>query len=275
MKTQRYAFAFATMLIAFATSAANAQVSRAYFYRISKGGTDSYVLGTIHSGVALTELPANVLETLRLSKTVVGERAWTLAEAERELDPDSIRRDIVSDRQSSRARRLDLAAREKLLTFGLPKDLIDVLQPSDEFCPFIRGYALQQTRKSIDFEITIFAHRARIEIEELENEWLRAKAITAANRRVCNVADLVNSEFRPPDERLQAAQKLTRDYRAAALPVLSESAELRYRNERWIPRIEELHAKGSVFIFVGVHHVMQPANILEMLSARGFKITRL
>ncbi|CAN5504402.1 hypothetical protein BH10BDE1_BH10BDE1_12760 [soil metagenome] len=264
-----------TMMIAFATSTAYAQVSRAYFFKISKDGTDSYVLGTIHSGVALNELPANVLETLQRSKMVVGERAWTLAEAERELDPDSILSEIVSDRQNSRARRLGQESREKLLTFGLPKDFVDVLRPSDEFCPFIRSYAAYQAGKSIDFEITIYARKAGVPVEELENDSLRSKAMASANRNVCTVADLVTSNFVSAKERIAATNKMNRDYRAAELPILPESAELRYRNERWIPRIEALHANGSIFIFVGASHVMQPANILEMLRARGFKITRL
>ncbi len=47
------------------------------------------------------------------------------------------------------------------------------------------------------------------------------------------------------------------------------------RNASWIDPIEKLHAQGGVFVAVGAMHLIGPKSVLEMLRAKGYKITRL
>lgn len=51
-------------------------------------------------------------------------------------------------------------------------------------------------------------------------------------------------------------------------------ALLEDRNATWIPQIEKLHAEGGAFVAVGAGHLVGPGNVLDMLAARGFTISR-
>jgi uncharacterized protein YbaP (TraB family) len=46
------------------------------------------------------------------------------------------------------------------------------------------------------------------------------------------------------------------------------------RNASWIEPIEKLHQKGNGFIAVGALHLVGPQNVLEMLQAKGYTVTR-
>ena len=46
------------------------------------------------------------------------------------------------------------------------------------------------------------------------------------------------------------------------------------RNETWIPVIEKLHADGGGFVAVGAGHLVGPHDVLGLLAARGFTVTR-
>jgi len=48
-----------------------------------------------------------------------------------------------------------------------------------------------------------------------------------------------------------------------------------HRNASWIDQIEKLHAQGGVFIAVGAMHLIGPKSVLELLKAKGYKVTRL
>ena len=46
------------------------------------------------------------------------------------------------------------------------------------------------------------------------------------------------------------------------------------RNASWIAPIEKLHAAGGAFIAVGAMHLIGKRSVLELLGARGYRITR-
>jgi len=46
------------------------------------------------------------------------------------------------------------------------------------------------------------------------------------------------------------------------------------RNASWIDAIEKMHAAGGGFIAVGAMHLMGPKSVLELLSKKGYTITR-
>jgi uncharacterized protein YbaP (TraB family) len=47
------------------------------------------------------------------------------------------------------------------------------------------------------------------------------------------------------------------------------------RNASWIAEIEQMHAQGGGFIAVGAMHLLGKRSVLELLAARGYKITRI
>lgn len=47
-----------------------------------------------------------------------------------------------------------------------------------------------------------------------------------------------------------------------------------HRNASWIDEIEKMHSAGGVFIAVGAMHLIGPKSVLELLRAKGYKVTR-
>lgn len=47
------------------------------------------------------------------------------------------------------------------------------------------------------------------------------------------------------------------------------------RNASWIAEIERLHADGGAFIAVGAAHLVGPRSVLDLLSQRGYRVTRI
>ena len=55
-----------------------------------------------------------------------------------------------------------------------------------------------------------------------------------------------------------------------------ENEDMLYaRNASWIEPLLALHAKGNAFVAVGAAHLIGKRSVLELLAAKGFKITRL
>ena len=46
------------------------------------------------------------------------------------------------------------------------------------------------------------------------------------------------------------------------------------RNENWIPKLEELFATKGAFVAVGAAHLIGPRSVVDMLTAKGYTITR-
>lgn len=49
---------------------------------------------------------------------------------------------------------------------------------------------------------------------------------------------------------------------------------LRSRNQAWVAALERVAAEGGAFVAVGALHLTGPGNVLELLRARGFEIAR-
>lgn len=63
------------------------------------------------------------------------------------------------------------------------------------------------------------------------------------------------------------------DNRALNRAVMAEVLDV--RNQRWIPLLEEHLAGGEVFVGVGALHLPGRAGLIELLRARGWRVTRL
>jgi uncharacterized protein YbaP (TraB family) len=69
-------------------------------------------------------------------------------------------------------------------------------------------------------------------------------------------------------------QALAHGYTAAEYDAAQEDMVYR-RNAAWITPIEQLHAQGGGFLAVGALHLIGPRSVLDLLSQRGYKITRM
>jgi uncharacterized protein YbaP (TraB family) len=71
-----------------------------------------------------------------------------------------------------------------------------------------------------------------------------------------------------------AIVKLTTDP-AAGMSEQARETLLYARNRNWVPKIEALVSEGGAFIAVGAGHIPGPGGVAELLTARGYKVTRI
>lgn len=96
-------------------------------------------------------------------------------------------------------------------------------------------------------------------------------ALPAPNRRMFAAYEAGDLETFAASARQAAALQVAD---AAALARL-EAALLLDRNRAWLPALEQLHARGDAVVAVGALHLAGKGSVLDLLAARGFKISRL
>jgi uncharacterized protein len=72
---------------------------------------------------------------------------------------------------------------------------------------------------------------------------------------------------------VDAITRITTDP-ASGMSAVALNRLLYARNRAWVPRIEELVGAGGAFIAVGAGHLPGPGGLLELLTTRGYKVTR-
>ncbi len=258
-------------------------LARPLFWSIEKAGITTYALGTIHVGVdAESRLPKLVWDKLDAAKSFAMETnladpalmkilECTNCSLKRDLGPTYWKKleTIVTPEVAARIEPMKpMVAATMMSMRGLPM--------TTQMDTLLLARA-QNAKKSI-----VYLEEAAVEAAILE-KWMNVKALKA-------MLDDIEGSDRHTKEMLEAylagdenkmvalsadekAQALKHGYTAAEFD--SSMQDLLYgRNAAWIPAIEKLHAGGGGFIAVGAMHLMGPKNVLELLSAKGYTITR-
>ncbi len=261
------------------TGRVSAQVSNPYVFSISKDGRTSYVLGTIHSGVGMSELPAGVQAIIGNMKQFAGERAWSLQQIETELNPKRNYEVLLRGlREAEGGKELTAAQKRRLAEFGLPGEMIAAVSPGHQICEVVRKFRTRfaSEPKLMDFEISRYALSRNLPLAEVEDQNIREAAAKSVGRTECQVREILSSSSPTPEVLREQETLVANAYRTGSLvPSNSRNEELIERNRRWIPNIEKLHAKAPTLFFVGTNHLIEPGNILELLKEQGFTVTEM
>ena len=259
------------------------RVTGAYFYRVEKDGKVAHLLGTRHLGVPLAKFPPIVADTLRASKLAVFETGG-------EDDPERAAPD-----NPPLSQRLGPALWTRYQAL-VSRDLATTLDAEDPPTALLMMMALYEDKTAqLDTELEAIAKRERIPIEGLESSafqdelierWLDLRALKAAIKAAEDRAELkqetvddldeycdgTDDEPGPdPDEK---ADMLAGGYTEAEIARFEE--ELVYaRNRNWIPKLEAIVARGDAFVAVGADHLIGDKGVVALLTARGYKVTRL
>ena len=283
-----------------------ASAPRPFLWKIEKGGQPSYLLGTLHAGVSISDVPPVALERLKGSGAFVAEldaRPGTKADAQAalELSPTSPGLDVLLSQPSwaalqvrlkgappERLKRMnpffalylldDLEHREKASKFPLPSPPASV--PS-----------VPMALPSMDDALLSEARARGLVVSYLEE---RTPALKACVERAV---------ARDLDERLHPRRKaagafdggdellrVSAAYRKGDLSTVTEleAAEERetaaalectvgVRNREWAEKILRLHeVYAPAFIAVGVGHMAtRTDSLLDTLRAQGFTVERI
>lgn len=258
-------------------------LARPLFWSIEKDGTTSFALGTIHVGVdAEARLPAIVWDRIDASPTFAMETDLTDPVLQKVLTcmNCSLRKDLGEKHWAKLEAVLgkDVAARIDPMKPMVAATMMSLRGlPSTTQMDTLLLARAQNANKNIIHLEPATAQAALLE------KWMNVKALKS-------MLDDVDGGAQHTKEMLEAyvagdearMVKLSQDEKAHALKHGYTAAEydesmedmLYRRNAAWITPIEKLHAGGGGFIAVGAMHLVGPKNVLELLAAKGYTITR-
>ena len=249
---------FVTLILILGIDSVAEQVFRPFFYKIGKSDKVSYVLGTIHQGVELSDLPPVVAEEAMAARIIMVEH----------VQPEDWVRTFFTDRLANYFKYLsegealtqserDYLARE----WGVPPQLAARVKSRD--CP-VMYYNDPGMEKSLEAEVLRIGYNKKAPLVTLDDEKLLQEIfVQFGNWRECDLRESMRSNAQ---EYYAGVTHLIDDYRVGdvqAISVDSMSPMIFRRNEGWIPKIEPELDKGGVFIAVGAGHLFTRTGILE------------
>jgi uncharacterized protein len=248
-----------------------------------KDGRTTYLFGTMHAGIdAQARLPAGVWTRLDAARAFAMETDLDDAAAGAPLPPasGSLREALgpaywaklegalgpAAAREVEYLRPMIAAAMLSLR--GLPQtpqmDRVLSARAAGEHKPIV--FLEPASRQLALLARWIDLRALKLMLDELPTGERRAREMLAAyvagdERRILALND---------SERTLA---LGHGYTAAEYD--HEMNDLLYdRNASWIAPIERLHADGGGFVAVGTLHLVGPRSVLDLLSQRGYRVTR-
>jgi uncharacterized protein YbaP (TraB family) len=267
-----------------AAPAAKNPLKRPLLWSIEKDGKTSYALGTMHIGVdAESRLPQIVWDKLDAAPRFametnlndpalagMGQRTagGTLHD---ELGPDYWKKlqAIVGPAMANGIDKMKPMIAATLLSLrGL-----ETTPPMDGV---LHGRALNQKKQ------IIFLEQAAVEAAILE-KWMDLRMLKMMldepDKGIQGSKDMLAAYIEGDEAKIlalndsQRADSLAHGFTAKEYDDSMEDL-LYHRNASWIDPIEKLHAAGGGFIAVGALHLVGKRSVLDLLAAKGYKITR-
>ncbi|MGE0867225.1 MAG: TraB/GumN family protein [Kofleriaceae bacterium] len=254
------------------------------FWSIEKDGRTSYALGTMHMGVdAESRLPQIVFDKLDASPTFAMETDISdpaLANIA-SCNNCSLRRDLSKKQYETLEKALSPAMvaqfdklKPMIATVALTVRMYTPTAPMDGV---LFGRATNQNKR------IVYLEPASVQVAAL-TKWADLRALKATLDDLEDSDRIATELFEAYVSGDEAKMiEIDKQVRAEALEHGYTPAEyeaqmndlLFKRNASWIAPIEKLHADGGGFIAVGAMHLVGPKNVLELLSKKGYKITRI
>lgn len=259
-------------------------LERPLFWKLEKDGHTSYLLGTMHLGVdPHTRLPQLVWDKLDAAKTFA-----------MEIDPSQMSSaDLL--RKDGKTLREELGEAywkklEDVLGPAVAKTMLNAKPMFPATALSVRGLPQTPPMDSALHGRAKSQGKHLVYLETLELELAVLEKAMDARALKDLLDDLPGTEQRTKDmlaaylagdeAKMQAVQDseralwLAKGRPAAEYDALLEDL-LYKRNASWIEPIEKLHADGGGFIAFGAAHAIGPRGVLDLLSGKGFTITRL
>ena len=278
------------VIILIVVSCTQNETTGPYFWKVEKDGKTAYFLGTLHKGVALEELQCSQKINTHLKSS-----DYLFTEA-----------DINSQEQED----LNEANKEKLRNILLSENNQDFQSLSDDSKIFFSsrgvsegfsylGYiyiintlcteqAIGSGSISIDLQVKAIAQLNSIPTEYLD-EGMNTEAVSDSllnihtytnNEEVSN--NLVNNKVLNFEDCILSYTNFLNQYKAGNMSVNSFSDDsidtvlLKDRNEKWFVKFKNAHAQyNQIFLASGTAHFIGNFNLLDMLKADGFSISRM
>jgi uncharacterized protein len=256
---------------------------RPFLWTAEKDGATTYLLGTMHVGVdPETRLPQLVWDKLEASaafamETDVTDRAIqniggrTSGTLRDELGPEywaKLEAALTPQIAQALVNKSAMIPATLLALRGLPQtppmDGILLARAKNRGKKIV--YLEPAARQVAMLEKHMNAKALRLMLDELDKTEQQSQQLLAAY-----IAGEEARFIAITDE--QRKDALAHGYTATEYDESLEDLLYR-RNASWIAPIEKLHAAGGAFVAVGAMHLIGKRSVLELLGARGYRITR-
>jgi len=250
-------------------------VTRPYFYQIKYKNQISHLLGTVHIGIALSDLPKEVTSALLASQQIVGERAFDEKEVR---GMQSLRKGGFwsifdsTDLSKLEENKLSREERNRLVCHGVPSRLAKVL--TDNACQMVlKG---PYFNVSMDMEVLAHAYSKKLKITQLDSDQLLKESDQLEKKTQTDSCQLKEILKYAPTEVDALWAPTFEKYRAGDNKSFIDESDkaLAYRNENWMPILEATLAEGNAFITMGAAHLYGSKGIITMLLAKGYEVNR-
>lgn len=262
-------------------SIANAKpIENPRFYIVTKNGKTSYILGTVHFGFSLQDLPKIVQNSLNKSSTLIVESYESKETIDAILNglPDVEDIGITSTEDSNA-----LNAKEKNIlvqAWGISPKHLNIFK-RDSGCSWLLYYDFFVNHKILDYQIIQTAYNQNKRIIGLDTQELIASAEDESHSQdqseECSVGNIINTYATRA-----LVQHLKHQLFANGISNYDNGLEgnessdplVYVRNQAWLPTLTKELSKGSVFIAVGYGHLYKEKGLLSLLKAQGFTIKK-
>lgn len=277
------------------SSLGSARLKTAYFYEVSLKGKTSYILGTMHVGITLDELPEVVTSKFNSARALYVEKKISPNLVEMTLKDSQTGYITMMKSRNERQgmKRSPLTVKEKEILksfFHLPSPVVEVMRCPDVISYFFfNGNYTFPMVKSLDYSILNQAYKKELPTYELDTDQMRQYALEASlrsqqeksvatNNKIASTGCDLKDQLKGREVFNQArdTERLLVQYKAGKLKS-SDDKFVTIRNLMWIENESFLNdlAKGNTYVAVGAYHLLGPKGILRGLQAKGFTVKRL
>ena len=266
-----------------ASAAAPTPALTPFLWQVEKDGKRSHVLGTLRVGIdADKELPAWVWSRLDASRRFAADLDVAAA-ADQSMPARGNGGTLQEEVGPTYWARLEAALGPQAAAAmnGLPAGVVAMIVQASALPPV----------PSMDAALAARARARRLDLTFFESasQQLALAASFTEHQSLTRVLDDVESAqaryramvatYRSGDERRMAG--LNRDKALLNLGHLDDAEVdalldrvLDQRNAAWLPSIERLIAAGDAFIAVGIGHAVDDNGVIDLLTERGYRVTR-
>jgi uncharacterized protein len=256
---------------------------RAMLWSFTKDGKTSYAFGTMHVGIDPERLPTVVWERLEASSsfametdasdpTILGLGKRTSGSLHEDLGPEYWKKlgTLIDPSALSGVDRMKPVVAAVLLSLrGIPMTAIGMdtallARAQQKGKPIVYLEAASKQASLLDKWMDVRA--LKLMIDNADKGLEMTKGMMAAYIAGDDVKMLALNDSQKGEALAHGFTEVEYD---------QQTRDMLYdRNASWIDAIEAMHAKGGGFVAVGALHLVGKKSVLEMLAAKGYKVTR-
>lgn len=245
-------------------------ISNPHFYSIlTPNNKESFILGTIHGGVDISELPNQVIQKFNESTLFINE--WTFSDDEVTAIINGHLVDEQLKKFHHKGDALSSEVKQQLINnWGIDSRLANVIKSND--CEIL-SFAGPISSGYMDIHFIEMARKQNKKILSLDTQEELDKLNEQHPTEPCDVKNILNQVT--PSQFKSYQLNMISEYRSGIIPIHDVSPITRGRNQFWIPKISTNLKEGNVFIAVGMNHLYGPEGLLHLLEQLGYQVSRL